>query len=225
MKREDLKALVESLGTKYSEVLGIDLLRGNDEEIFKWFLASLLFGAPITESSVIKTYECFEKHNVLTPKQILSTGWDGLVKILDEGSYTRYDFKTADKLLEVMKNLIEGYRGSLTVLHSQASDSRDLEGRLKSLGKGVGKVTISIFLRELRGVWQKADPEPTPLVVEAAKRLGVVRKDVDVKDILKQLKVFWTRNEVEGKSFVDFETALLRVGKDYLRKGKSLPFD
>ncbi|MCJ7633095.1 hypothetical protein MUP77_11975, partial [Candidatus Bathyarchaeota archaeon] len=63
-------------------------------------LASLLFGAPITESSVVKTYNCFQKHGVLTPKQILKTGWDDLVKILDEGGYTRYDFKTADKLLE-----------------------------------------------------------------------------------------------------------------------------
>jgi hypothetical protein len=39
----------------------------------------------------------------LTPKQILKTGWDDLVKILDEGGYTRYDFKTADRLLESNK--------------------------------------------------------------------------------------------------------------------------
>ena len=28
----------------YSEELGIDLKKGGDEECFKWFLASLLFG-------------------------------------------------------------------------------------------------------------------------------------------------------------------------------------
>jgi hypothetical protein len=96
-----------------------------------------------------------------------------------------------------------------------------LERRLKSLGKGIGDVTVSIFLRELRGVWLKADPNPTPLVVEAAKRLGIVRKEANAEDALKQLKAFWARNELTGKSFVNFETALLRLGKDYLRKGKS----
>ncbi len=99
MKTAELKALLDKCGQKYSEILGIDLSKGKDEEIFKWFFASLLFGAPITESSVIKTYKSFEKYDVLTPQKIVRTGWEGLVKILDEGSYTRYDFKTADKLL------------------------------------------------------------------------------------------------------------------------------
>jgi len=224
MKKEDFEVLVESLGSKYSEALGIDLQPGNDMEVFKWFLVSLLFGAPIMESSVMKTYACFEKYSVLTPKKILCTGWDGLVKILDEGSYTRYDFKTADKLLEVMRSLTEKYWGSLDEVHVEASDARDLERRLKALGKGVGDVTVSIFLRELRGVWRKADPNPTPLVVDAAKQLGIVKKEATAEDALKQLKAFWARNELRGKSFVNFETALLRLGKDYLRKGKSPPF-
>ena len=224
MKKEIVKPLVESLGQKYSEALGINISLGNDREVFKWFLASLLFGAPITESSVIKTYECFKKYDVLTPKKIFATGWDGLVKILDEGSYTRYDFKTADKLLEVMRNLTEMYGGSLNLIHAQASNARDLESRLKVLGKGIGDVTVSIFLRELRGVWQKADPSPTPLVVEAAKQLGIVKKEATAEDALRQLKVFWARNQLTGKSFVNFETALLRLRKEYIRKGKSPAF-
>ncbi|HYB67973.1 MAG TPA: hypothetical protein VEC97_00335 [Candidatus Acidoferrales bacterium] len=212
------------MGQKYSEVLGIDLSTENDKEVFKWFLASLLFGAPITESSVIKTYKCFEKYDALLPKKILNIGWDGLVKILDEGSYTRYDFKTADKLLEVMRNLTEKYLGSLNLIHVQASDARDLERRLKALGKGIGDITVSIFLRDLRGIWKKADPIPTPLVVEVAKRLGIVKKEATAEDALRQLKVFWAKNEFTGKSFINFETALLRLGKDYIRKGKSPDF-
>jgi len=224
MKNESVKSLVESLGQKYSEALRIDLSTENDKEVFKWFLASLLFGAPITESSVIKTYKCFEKYDALTPKKILNRGWDGLVKILDEGSYTRYDFKTADKLLEVMRNLTEKYLGSLNLIHVQASDARDLERRLKALGKGIGDTTVSIFLRDLRGIWKKADPIPTPLVVEVAKRLGIVKKEATAEDALRQLKVFWAKNELTGKSFINFETALLRLGKDYIRKGKSPEF-
>ncbi len=120
MRRESLEFLVENFGVKYSETLGIDLKSGREEEIFKWFLASILFGAPITEAAAVKTYKCFQKYSVLTPERILETGWDGLVRILDEGGYTRYDFKTADKLLIVMRNLVEKYDGKLAKIHEKS---------------------------------------------------------------------------------------------------------
>lgn len=219
MKKESVKILVENFGHTYSGILGIKLEKGEDAEIFKWFLASILFGAPITEKAVIKTYKCFEKNEALTPKRILKTEWDGLVRILDEGSYTRYDFKTADKLLEVMKNLMEKYDGSLTALYNSASDTTDLEKKLKSLGKGIGDVTVSIFLRELRGFWDKANPKPTALTLLAAKKLGIIREEMSTEP-LEQLRGFWLKNKVEGKSFLNFETALLRLGKDFCRKQK-----
>ncbi|MEM1563707.1 MAG: hypothetical protein QW161_03420 [Candidatus Bathyarchaeia archaeon] len=217
MKKENLQTFVERLGTRYSEILGIDLKSQREEEIFKWFLASILFGAPITETSVIKTYKCFEKHGVLTPQKVLETGWNGLVRILDEGSYTRYNFKTADKLLEVMRNLIEKHGGRLTAIYERASDYADLEEKLKSLGKGVGEVTVGIFLRELRDIWEKAKPKPTSLVVMAAKNLGIIDEKTP-KEILQQLEEFWAENAVSDKSFINFETALLRLGKNYCRK-------
>lgn len=217
MKREALKTLLEEFGQEYSEILGIKLEVASDVEVFKWFLASLLFGAPITESSVIKTYECFQKYHALSPERILKTGWDCLVKILDEGSYTRYDFKTADKLLLVMGDLEKDYDGSLNLLHQEALDSRDLEKRLKQLGKGVGDVTVSIFLRDLRGIWKKADSRPTPLVILAATNLGIIKSQQPEK-ILEELKKFWSRNQIEGFTFVNFETALLRLGKEQRRK-------
>lgn len=219
MKQEALKTLLEKFGQKYSEMLGIRLETASDSEIFRWFFASILFGAPITESSAIKTYNCFEKYHMLTPKQILKTGWDGFVKILDEGSYTRYDFKTADKLLLVMGNLEKEYNGSLNQLHQRASDSVDLENRLKALGKGIGDITVSIFLRDLRGIWKKADPKPTPLVLSAARNLGITKTE-QPQEALEELKSFWNRNKIAGYSFVNFETALLRLGKE-LRRNKS----
>jgi len=219
MDKEATNLLVEKFGQKYSDILGINLKTMDDKEVFKWFLASILFGAPITETSVIKTYKCFESHEVLTPNKILETGWDGLVEILDEGSYTRYDFKTSDKLLEIMGNLLKRYKGSLNLVHEQASGSSDLEKRLKDLGKGMGDVTISIFLRELRNLWKKVDTKPTPLVILAAKNLGII-KDERLEKALGELKEFWRKNEVPGKTFVNFETALLRLGKDFCRKMK-----
>ncbi|MGB9853671.1 MAG: hypothetical protein ACPLRY_02545 [Candidatus Bathyarchaeales archaeon] len=67
MKRESLEFLVENFGRKHSEILGINLESGREEEIFKWFLASILFGAPITEVAAIKTYKCFKKIQCFNP--------------------------------------------------------------------------------------------------------------------------------------------------------------
>ena len=175
--------LVRNFGQKYSEVLGISLGGRDEGEIFKWFLASILFGATIRESSAIKTYKCFKKYGVLTPQKIIQTGWQGLVDMLDEGSYTRYDFKTADKLLEVMGNLVTLYGGSLNSLHQLSLDSTDLEKRLKNLGKGIGDVTVSIFLRELKNLWEKASPRLTPLVVLATKNLGIIKEEAPEKSV------------------------------------------
>jgi hypothetical protein len=220
LKKQELAEIVAKFGQSYSELLRINLQSRDDKETFKWFLAAVLFGAPITENSVTKTYKSFQKHRVLTPIKILKTGWQGLVDILDEGSYTRYDYKTADKLLETMGNLKTKYKGRLKLLHDQAKDSVDLEKRLKELGKGIGDVTVSIFLRELRGIWTKANPKPTPIVILAAKDLGIVRHDSPEKARDELLK-FWSKNSVQGKSFLNFETALLRLGKDIRRKRKS----
>jgi hypothetical protein len=119
-----------------------------------------------------------------------------------------------------MGNLNAKYGGSLNKLHDEAADSMDLEKRLKKLGKGIGDVTVSIFLRELRSIWRKADPKPTSLVILAARKLGIVKTE-EPQEALEELKAFWRKNKIEGKSFVNFETALLRYGKDLRRKKTS----
>ncbi|MCP8318653.1 MAG: hypothetical protein L6N95_02340 [Candidatus Methylarchaceae archaeon HK01B] len=53
------------------------------DEIFKWFITLVLFGARIFKKIFINTYKKFEDCRALTPKRILEVDWDGLVEILD----------------------------------------------------------------------------------------------------------------------------------------------
>ena len=219
---EPTRVLIRELGQRFSKRLGIALETRKSSEIFKWFLASILFGARITEKVAANTYREFEKENLLTPSRVLKKGWDGLVEVLDNGGYVRYDFKTATKLLEVMGTLEKRYGGDLNNLHEAASSPRDLEERLMSLGKGIGPVTVNIFLRELRGIWVKADPMPQGLVIEASMSLGFTKlagKDEKEKLlILRQLNDVWRQSRIKGGSFIDFEAALVRLGRDFCRK-------
>ncbi len=181
----------------YSEELGIDLARNTDEEYFKWFLASVLFGGRITETIAKHTYQAFVRHNLLTPQRILEAGWDYLVfPVMREGGYVRYDGRKSSQILRDCEQLLEEYEGSLKRLHEVAADSLDLERRLKAF-YGVGEVTANIFLRELRPFWNKADPRPLPIVREMAARLNI-----DIASL--------ERKTVE---FVRIEAGLIRLRK------------
>jgi hypothetical protein len=206
-----IREFVNQFGNPFSEGLGIDLKSKKSDEICKWFLASILYSKPIRESSATNTYRAFENDDLLTASKIVDAGWEVLVTDLDEGGYTRYDFSTATKLLEVFGNLRKRYGGDMNRLHALAKDSRDLEERLKELGKGIGDTTVSIFLRDMRVAWPKADPKPSPQVKLAMQELKI-----------KDLKTF---AKAKGIDLVRLETALLRLGKDFLRKGKSITIE
>jgi hypothetical protein len=204
-----LEELLEKTGRPYSEELGIDLKSCQKDEVAKWFLASILFGARISENTAMKTYREFEKAGTVSPEKILETGWEGLIAILGAGGYARYDAKTATKLLEVFGNLQKLYGGDLNAPHEEASDPRDLEKRLKDLGKGIGDVTVSIFLRDMRYCWEKADPCPTDMVVLAMDDLGID----DLMDYARD----------KGLDLVKLETMLVRYGRHLRKKKRTAP--
>jgi len=218
-KMELIRALLDRMGGRFSTALGINLDQGDSHEVFRWFLASILYGARISETIANNTYREFESNGVLSPDRILETGWDGLVYILDVGGYVRYDFKTATKLLQVMATLKERFDGDLNMLHAQAQSPRDLEQKLMELGRGIGPATVNIFLRELRDVWEKADPLPQDLAVMAARNLGLVQAE-ERREVLSELRAMWERQALPGWRFADFESALVRLGKDYCRREK-----
>jgi len=132
---------------------------------------------------------------------------------LDRGGYVRYGFKTASKLLEVAGHLMDHYRGDLNALHRAAADEADLEHRIQALGKGIGEVTVNIFLREMRGIWDKADPSPCALVLAAARTSGFIPAGtVDQRKALHLLMSLWQRAGKPAGDFPDSEAALLRLG-------------
>jgi endonuclease III len=178
----------------YSQELDLDLSKAEDR--FKWLLASVLFAKRISAQTAKETYCCFEQEELTSPAAILEAGWDRLVEVLDAGGYTRYDFSTATNLLGIAKTLKERY-GNLERLHAESNSPADLERRLKEF-KGVGPVCVNIFLRELRGIWGKAKPEPSPLAVATAQKIGLNQEDVE-----------------------RYESQLVRLNLEYCKKRRS----
>ena len=168
-------------GPLYSEQLGLDLGSGREQDLFLWFLASLLFGQRISEVIARNTYHSFVRHGLTSPQKIVAAGWPYLVNpVMRDGGYVRYDESKSTKILRYCAMLLDLYGGSLQRMHDTAFDKSELEARLLAF-YGVGPVTMNIFLRELRPHWAKADPAPLPFVRPLARRLGLHLDQYDRK--------------------------------------------
>ena len=132
--------------------LGIDISQG-EGELFKWFIASFLFGKRIQQDIAADTYRVIvEKHQRDTPRKLCNCSWQELVNMLGEGRYVRYDESTAEQLLKLCNKLNSEYGGKLGNMREQSKDRKDLEKRLGEF-EGIGPKTVEIFMREAEKVW------------------------------------------------------------------------
>jgi hypothetical protein len=208
----DLDRLLDKYGKLYSHELGID----PEKEPFKWFLASILFGARISTTIAKNTYKAYEEAGLTTPHKIVQIDWLQLIEVHGRGGYVRYDGITAEYVHGIAEKLLRDYNGDIKKLDESSKSCEELEQRLLEF-RGIGPVTAKIFLRELRGIWKNADPEPTSIEILAAKALGIIETE---KNALEKLKTFWSKNKIEGYDFRNFEAALVRIGLKLRREKK-----
>ena len=208
----DLERLLREFGQLFSSELGIDL--SNE---FEWLIASILFGNRISTEIAKRTFFAYRRAGLTTPWRIDQASWQDLVRVHGEGGYVRYDGITATYMKETAAKVIQEYGGDLSRLDRVSRGPRDLERRLMEF-KGVGPVTARIFLRDLRGRWKNADPEPTDVELVAARALGIVTHEERALD---ELKAFWERNKVPGYSLSNLQSALVRLGVR-LRRGRRI---
>jgi 3-methyladenine DNA glycosylase/8-oxoguanine DNA glycosylase len=128
--------------------LGIDIESGTEREVFKWFLASFLFGKRISQSIAARAYDVIvNEHGRDTPGKIRRCSWQQLVDMLGEGHYRRYDESTAERLLLMADKLKKDYGGRLERLRDASRNRSELKQRLLEFN-GVGPKTVEIFMRE-----------------------------------------------------------------------------
>ncbi|WP_123681129.1 DNA methylase [Curtobacterium sp. PhB115] len=127
--------------------LGIDLSDGKPQQLYRWFLASMLFGRPIRQERAAETYHALIEHGFTSPGKFAGAGREQLRGVLDEGGYGRFDYQMTDALHETMRTL-DADEGSVSHLVKTAASRKELRERLGQL-KGIGPKTIEIFLRDI----------------------------------------------------------------------------
>lgn len=127
--------------------LGLDPASGHAEDLYRWFLASLLFGRPIQQSVAADTWKVLIKHGLTSPGRFAEYDREGLRALLDEGHYARIDYVMTDELHDVMRTVKKDY-GSVSEFVKHADSRAQLRSALTQL-KGVGPTTAEVFLREI----------------------------------------------------------------------------
>lgn len=131
----------------------LDVL-GSDLDLFRWFLLVFLIGKPIQSPVAVRTWQLLVERQLDTPWVLLEIERTRLVRLLDEGKYTRYDEKTATALRTCAQQLIDWYDGSLMLLVESSIDEDECAQRLQKF-YGVGPKTAEIFLRGTEEIFAK----------------------------------------------------------------------
>jgi endonuclease III len=186
--------------------MGIDLLAGY-EQVERWFVASTLFGTRIATRVAQRTFAQLSGAGINRITDVLSRGWADLVALLDAGGYAHHDERTAVRLHDLARVVLERYGGEVARIGRRFVTPDALVAALDAL-PGWGAVTIRLFLRELRGVWPGASLPLDPYALGAARRLGLVRgSDLD-GDGLTRIVAIARRAGCDER---DLEAALVRV--------------
>jgi len=130
----------------YASDFDLDITSG-DDDMFRWFLLSYLFGKPIQANVAVQTWKLFIVRKLDNPWAIRDLPRRKLVRLLDEGKYTRYDESTARGLQICMDQLIRDYEGSILLMFESSMDEDEFSKRLQKL-YGVGPKTAEIIMRE-----------------------------------------------------------------------------
>ncbi|WP_445996012.1 hypothetical protein ACUWEX_08990 [Okibacterium fritillariae] len=123
--------------------LDIDPSTGSPVQLYRWLLASLLFGRRIQQEIAAQTYRTLIDHGFTSPARFSTVGREQLRRILDEGGYARFDYIMTDELRDVMPGLADEY-GSVHHLVASSADRDELIERLTAF-TGIGPVTARIF--------------------------------------------------------------------------------
>ena len=217
--------LVTRLGGSYSRLLGIRLAGMESDESFKWLVAAILLGSPVRAGSALAAYRALESRGLLEPRLLAATEERDLVDVLLAAGVTGYTRRIAATLRLAVESIVADYDADINRLHFFAEDAGDLVQRLRRLGRKVPHRAVNLFLREMRGVWDKARPAPSAAAMEAARCLGIVGDAGVTSEAADKLLSVWDRTCHAGRTYADFEMALVRLGESYceLRRCASCP--
>lgn len=205
------RAVVATLGGRYSAELGIDVDAG-DAEVERWFLAATLFGTRISARVAERAFAVLDEAGLARIGQARRVRSEDLIALLDAGGYTRYDFRMTARLQALSGIIDERYDGQAAEIGRRHPAYPALRAALVAL-PGWGPVTARLFLRELRGTWPGARPPLDPRAALGARHLGFLSSEQDPPALRKVTRLA----AAAGLDIRDLESGLVRLALAHQR--------
>jgi hypothetical protein len=168
-------ALLARHGRTFADELDIPLAAGTPEALFRWLVASILYGARIDARIATRAAAAVADAGWTTAEALAASARDERIAALDRARYTRYDERAARLLGEAAEHVRDTYEGDLRRLREAAGCEAKAEQRLLNEVPGLGPTGVKIFCREAQAAWGELHPFCDPKAWRAAKALELAR--------------------------------------------------
>jgi endonuclease III len=194
------KILLARHGRTFSNELDIEIHANTPSALFRLLVAAMLFSARISARLAIQAARALTDQGWVTPEKMVAASWEERTRTLNRSGYARYDERTSRMLEDTARLILDRYQGDLRNLREASGRNIDRERQQLKEFKGIGNVSVDIFLREVQVAWDELFPFVDERARQNAKELGL---PTDAQSLL----------ELVGKDdFPRLVSALIRVG-------------
>ncbi|MZD10747.1 endonuclease [Streptomyces sp. SID5785] len=167
-----LHALLDGYGRTYAAEAGIRL-KDTPQPLYRTLVLATLLSARIRASIAVETSRALYDAGLRDARRMVQATWQQRVDALGAGGYRRYDERTATRLGDGARLLLDDCGGDLRRLRERADG--DVGALRTSLGRvpGLGPTGVGIFLREVQDVWAEFGTHINGKALQGAERLGL----------------------------------------------------
>lgn len=183
-QEEIVKALLERHGRTYAAEANISLDRATPAPLFQLLTLSILLSARIRADAAVSAARGLFDAGLTTVDKMADASWEERTRILNQSGYARYDESTSRMLGETAGHARDEWAGDLRNLRQEAERDPGRERKLLKEFKGLGDVGVSIFFREVQGIWDELFPFADDRVLETAEALALPHSAEDLADLV-----------------------------------------
>jgi hypothetical protein len=168
-----VRSLLDEHGRTFAQELEIDLHEDSPAPWFRLLCFALLCSTRIGTGIAVRAARDLTDAGWADPAAMASATWEDRVRVLDDAGYARYDFRTATRLEQLSRRVLDVYGGDMRRLREEAGRSPGRERTLLQEFVGIGPVGADVFLREAQAAWPELRPYVDARSRETARELGL----------------------------------------------------
>ncbi|SOJ55437.1 hypothetical protein MSIMFB_02923 [Mycobacterium simulans] len=165
-----VRRLLKVAGTTYAAEAGIRL-KDTPMPLFQLLVLCMLASKPIDATVAMRAARELFEAGLRTPKSVLASDRDAMIKAFGRAHYVRYDESSATRLTDMADRVRDEFAGDLRQIPRRSQHDPAVARRTLKQFNGIGDTAADIYLREVQDVWTWVRPYFDDRAIVAAKAL------------------------------------------------------